>query len=97
MTPVDYVVNGWTLSPVIAELGVRVLIPPAAVQRGGEIDVVLETGSAGGKVPAMNIVVCVKQAPDTAVERTLRPGDGTLDRETPYGLINEEAGKRKGS
>src|SRR5215467_1445962 len=37
----------------------------------------------------MKIVVCVKQVPDTAVERTLRPGDGTLDRETPDGLINE--------
>ena len=37
----------------------------------------------------MNIVVCVKQVPDTAVERTLRQGDGTLDRETPDGLINE--------
>jgi electron transfer flavoprotein beta subunit len=37
----------------------------------------------------MNIVVCVKQVPDTAVERTLRPGVGTLDRETPDGLINE--------
>src|SRR6201996_8597783 len=36
----------------------------------------------------MNIVVCVKQVPDTAVERTLRP-DGTLDRDTPDGLINE--------
>jgi electron transfer flavoprotein beta subunit len=38
---------------------------------------------------SMNIVVCVKQVPDTAVERTLRPGDGTLDRQTPDGLINE--------
>jgi electron transfer flavoprotein beta subunit len=37
----------------------------------------------------MNIVVCVKQVPDTAVERTLRPGFGTLDRDTPDGLINE--------
>ena len=37
----------------------------------------------------MNIVVCIKQVPDTAVERTLRPGDGTLDRQTPDGLINE--------
>jgi electron transfer flavoprotein beta subunit len=37
----------------------------------------------------MNIVVCVKQVPDTAVERTLRAGDSTLDRETPDGLINE--------
>src|ERR1700728_1297027 len=37
----------------------------------------------------MNIVVCVKQVPDTAVERTLRPGDGTLDRAALDGLINE--------
>jgi electron transfer flavoprotein beta subunit len=37
----------------------------------------------------MNIVVCVKQVPDTAVERTLRAGDGRLDRQTPDGLINE--------
>ena len=37
----------------------------------------------------MNIVVCVKQVPDTAVERTLRPGDGTLDRVSPDGLVNE--------
>jgi electron transfer flavoprotein beta subunit len=37
----------------------------------------------------MNIVVCVKQVPDTAVERTLKPGDGTLDRLSPDGLINE--------
>jgi len=37
----------------------------------------------------VNIVVCVKQVPDTAVERTLKPGAGTLDRETPDGLINE--------
>jgi electron transfer flavoprotein beta subunit len=37
----------------------------------------------------MNIVVCVKQVPDTATERTLRQEDGTLDRQTPDGLINE--------
>jgi len=37
----------------------------------------------------MNIVVCVKQVPDTAVERTLKPGDGTLDRGSVDGLINE--------
>jgi electron transfer flavoprotein beta subunit len=36
----------------------------------------------------MNIVVCVKQVPDTASERTLRP-DGTIDRVMPDGLINE--------
>jgi electron transfer flavoprotein beta subunit len=40
-------------------------------------------------VPSVNIVVCVKQVPDTAVERTLRAADGTLDRDTPDGLINE--------
>jgi len=36
----------------------------------------------------MNIVVCMKQVPDTAMERTLRP-DGTLDRGSLDGLINE--------
>jgi electron transfer flavoprotein beta subunit len=36
----------------------------------------------------MNIVVCVKQVPDTGMERKLRP-DGTLDREAVDGLINE--------
>jgi electron transfer flavoprotein beta subunit len=36
----------------------------------------------------MNIVVCMKQVPDTAIERTLRP-DGTLDRASLDGLINE--------
>jgi electron transfer flavoprotein beta subunit len=37
----------------------------------------------------MNIVVCVKQVPDTAVERKLKPTDGTLDRASVDGLINE--------
>lgn len=37
----------------------------------------------------MNTVVCVKQGPDTAAERTLRLADGTLDRESPGRLINE--------
>jgi electron transfer flavoprotein beta subunit len=36
----------------------------------------------------MNIVVCMKQVPDTAVERTLI-GEGTLDRASLDGLINE--------
>ena len=40
-------------------------------------------------VAGMNLVVCVKQVPDTAVERTLKPGDGTLDRASLDGLINE--------
>jgi electron transfer flavoprotein beta subunit len=37
----------------------------------------------------MNIVVCVKQVPDTWAERTLRPDDSRLDREAPDGVINE--------
>jgi electron transfer flavoprotein beta subunit len=37
----------------------------------------------------MNIVVCVKQVPDTWAERKLRPEDSTLDRASVDGLINE--------
>ncbi len=37
----------------------------------------------------MNIVVCVKQVPDTAAERKLKPADSTLDRAAVDGLINE--------
>jgi electron transfer flavoprotein beta subunit len=37
----------------------------------------------------MNIVVCVKQVPDTAAERKLKPSDSTLDRASVDGLINE--------
>ena len=37
----------------------------------------------------MNIVVCVKQVPDTAVERTLRDSDFRLDRASVDGVINE--------
>jgi electron transfer flavoprotein beta subunit len=37
----------------------------------------------------MNIVVCVKQVPDTAAERKLKSDDATLDRESVDGLINE--------
>src|SRR5260370_15006510 len=37
----------------------------------------------------MNIVVLVKQVPDTAVERKLKDTDGTLDRASVDGLINE--------
>jgi electron transfer flavoprotein beta subunit len=36
----------------------------------------------------VNIVVCVKQVPDTEVERSLRPGDGTVDRAGADGVIN---------
>ncbi|MGH3380808.1 MAG: electron transfer flavoprotein subunit beta/FixA family protein [Actinoallomurus sp.] len=37
----------------------------------------------------MNIVVCVKQVPDTATERKLKSDDSTLDREAADGVINE--------
>jgi electron transfer flavoprotein beta subunit len=37
----------------------------------------------------MNIVVCVKQVPDTAAERKLKSGNSTLDRDSVDGLINE--------
>src|SRR3954447_9674603 len=37
----------------------------------------------------MNIVVCVKQVPDTATERKLKADDNTLDREASDGVINE--------
>src|SRR5205823_5127852 len=37
----------------------------------------------------MNIVVCVKQVPDTWAERTLRRQDGRLDRAAVDGVINE--------
>src|SRR5450755_1224185 len=36
----------------------------------------------------MNIVVGVKQVPDTWAERKLKPSDATLDRESVDGLIN---------
>ncbi len=37
----------------------------------------------------MNIVVCVKQVPDTWAERTLREEDSLLDRASVDGVINE--------
>ena len=37
----------------------------------------------------MNIVVCVKQVPDTAADRKLKEPDATLDRASVDGLINE--------
>ena len=37
----------------------------------------------------MNIVVCVKQVPDTWSERTLRAADTTLDRDAADAIINE--------
>ena len=37
----------------------------------------------------MNIVVCVKQVPDTWAEKKLSDGDSTVDREGPEGVMNE--------
>ncbi|HSS90453.1 MAG TPA: electron transfer flavoprotein subunit beta, partial [Streptosporangiaceae bacterium] len=37
----------------------------------------------------MNIVVCMKQVPDTWAERTLRAEDSRLDRASVDGVINE--------
>jgi electron transfer flavoprotein beta subunit len=37
----------------------------------------------------MNIVVLVKQVPDTSAERKLKPADNTLDRESVDAVINE--------
>ncbi len=37
----------------------------------------------------MNIVVCVKQVPDTYSERTLKAEDSTLDRQSADAVINE--------
>ncbi len=37
----------------------------------------------------MNIVVLVKQVPDTWAERSLKPSDNTLDRESVDAVINE--------
>jgi electron transfer flavoprotein beta subunit len=39
----------------------------------------------------MNVVMCVTQMPDAAVERTLELGEGTWDRAGLDGLINEYA------
>lgn len=37
----------------------------------------------------MNIVVLVKQVPDTETERKLNPADSTVDRAASDGVINE--------
>jgi electron transfer flavoprotein beta subunit len=37
----------------------------------------------------MNIVVLVKQVPDSGAERSLRPDDGTVDRASASNVINE--------
>src|ERR1700728_2064085 len=47
------------------------------------------TFAEGGRPPVMNIVVCMKQVPDTWSERTLRSTDSTLDRDAADAVINE--------
>src|SRR5260370_34416128 len=42
-----------------------------------------------GRHPVMNILVLVKQVPDTWSERTLRAADNTLDRDAADAVINE--------
>ncbi|MFF3854263.1 electron transfer flavoprotein subunit beta, partial [Micromonospora sp. NPDC002575] len=37
----------------------------------------------------MNIVVLVKQVPDSGVDRNLRPDDNTVDRGSANNVINE--------
>ncbi|HEU4423848.1 MAG TPA: electron transfer flavoprotein subunit beta, partial [Pilimelia sp.] len=37
----------------------------------------------------MNIVVLVKQVPDSGAERNLRPDDNTVDRGSANNVINE--------
>src|SRR5690625_8033300 len=46
-------------------------------------------GVQGGRPPAMNIVVLVKQVRDTATDPKLNAEDKTLDREASDGVINE--------
>src|SRR4051794_4802839 len=43
----------------------------------------------GGRPPAMNIVVCVKQVPDTWAEKKLSSDDKTVDRASVDGVMNE--------
>jgi electron transfer flavoprotein beta subunit len=45
--------------------------------------------TAGGRPSAMNIVVCVKQVPDTWAEKKLSDSDKTVDREGVEGVMNE--------
>jgi electron transfer flavoprotein beta subunit len=42
-----------------------------------------------GDAPGMNIVVCVKQVPDTWSEKKLDPSDSTLDRAATDPVMNE--------
>src|ERR671921_40504 len=42
-----------------------------------------------GRRSAMNIVVLVKQVPDSGAERTLSAGDNTVDRSSANNVINE--------
>src|SRR5215510_14692174 len=49
----------------------------------------MKSSKAGGRRTAMNIVVLVKQVPDSGSERNLGSDDGTVDRATASNVINE--------
>src|SRR5207248_9036573 len=44
---------------------------------------------SGGRRSTMNIVVLVKQVPDSGAERSLRPDDQTVDRGSANNVLNE--------
>src|SRR3954454_29784 len=62
---------------------------------GGRVADGLRAGStavprpAGGRRGPMNIVVLIKQVPDTYSERKLRDGDGGLDRDATDAVLDE--------
>jgi electron transfer flavoprotein beta subunit len=62
---------------------------PAASQPFYACDPVEAHSNQGGRPPGMNIVVCVKQVPDTWAEKKLSPVDKTVDRENVDGVMNE--------
>src|SRR5262245_2710025 len=49
----------------------------------------MKSSKAGGRRTAMNIVVLVKQVPDSGSERNLRSDDKTVDRASASNVINE--------
>jgi len=60
-----------------------------AAARQGTMGETQDWFAEGGRPPIMNIVVCVKQVPDTWSERTLRSDDSTLDRDAADAVPNE--------
>ena len=48
-----------------------------------------KASSQEAQAVVMNIVVCVKQVPDSWAEKKLDPADNTLDREAADAVVNE--------